>query len=254
MKSSLKRLALGIAIALFSAKDGLAQKPFPFGPGERLVFSVDYGVINAGTAVMEVVSTTQLRERVCYHIRSTAESNKTFSLFFRVEDLVESFMDVENLYSIRFEKHLREGNFKADQWINFIQDSNLAIYNDGGRFKTLPNTQDMLSVLYYFRTLEFEVGDTVAIPNHADRKNYPLNVIIYRTEVVSVPAGTFVCYVAEPFLKTSAIFKQEGRIIVWLTANQYKIPVKMESKIVIGAITANLVAYKLGTPIIQQGQ
>ncbi len=226
----------------------------PFGAGERLVFSVDYGIINAGEAIMEIPYIVSLRDRSCYYIRSVARSNKLFSLFFNVEDIVESFWDLDRLCSMRFEKNLQEGNFRAHQWIVFYPESSTAKYHDGKIFKTLPNAQDMLSVLYYFRTLQFDVGDTVAIPVHADRKNYPLNVAVYRTETIKVPAGTFSCYVVEPFMKTAAIFKQEGRIIVWLTTDKYKMPVKMESRIIIGSITANLIEYKLSKPTNSIGE
>ncbi len=218
----------------------------PFTPGEKLIFSVLYGPVEAGTATMEVLPMTMMRERLCYHFRTSAQTNSFFSFFFKVNDIVESIMDAETFSSLRFEKHLREGNFRADQWIIFEPDSNLAMYNDGRSFRTYPRVQDMLSVLYYLRTVDFGVGDTIFVPTHADRKNYPLEIVIHRTELVEVPAGTFVCYIVEPFLKTTGIFKQKGRIIVWLTRNRYKMPVRMKSEIEIGSIVANLVFYRLG--------
>ncbi|MCK4596711.1 DUF3108 domain-containing protein, partial [bacterium] len=47
-----------------------------FGLGEKLVFEISYGPINAGTAVMEVSQIVQLQDRDCYHIISTARSNR----------------------------------------------------------------------------------------------------------------------------------------------------------------------------------
>ena len=240
-----KLLLIIPALFLFAFDDTDVNKSV-YGPGEKLVFTVSYGPMDAGTATMEVLGMTKIRDRLAYHLKTTARTNQFFSFFFKVEDVVESFMDAQTFTSLRFEKHLQEGNFKADQWMVFDPDSNLAIYNDDRRFRTYPNAQDILSVLYYFRSLTFSVGDTVFIPTHADRKNYPLEVVVHRVDVVTVPAGTFVCWVVEPFLQTTGIFQQKGKIVVWLTRNQYKIPVKMETEIVIGSITADLMEYKLG--------
>jgi len=52
-----------------------------FGPGERLEFSVGYGMIKAGTAVMEIPDMVKEEGRKCYHLVSTAQSNKFFSVF-----------------------------------------------------------------------------------------------------------------------------------------------------------------------------
>jgi len=38
------------------------------------------------------------------------------------------------------------------------------------------------------------------------------------------------------------IFKQTGNIYIWLTNDEYKIPVKLESKISFGSFTASLVS------------
>ncbi len=45
----------------------LRRRGLPFGPGERLEFSVDYGPIKAGTSTLEVLAMRSYRGRVCYH-------------------------------------------------------------------------------------------------------------------------------------------------------------------------------------------
>ncbi len=218
-----------------------------FGPGERLEFSVGYGIIKAGTAVMEIPEIVKLNGRKCYHIVSTAKSNKFFSVFFKVDDRVESFMDVHELYSHRYDKHLREGKFKADVSMIFDQENHLALYNDSQDTFSVPAyVQDVLSAFYYVRTQNLEVGRSIFVDNHTDRKNYPLEVKVLRKEKIEVPAGTFDCVVVEPILKASGIFKQKGKLTVWLTDDEVKMPVLMKSKVVIGSISTELTSYKLG--------
>ena len=80
-----------------------------FTAGEKLVYSVDYGFIHAGTALLTVEKIDRIHGRNCYYITSWALSSPAFSMFFKVEDKIVSYLDVEGLFSWRSEKHLREG-------------------------------------------------------------------------------------------------------------------------------------------------
>jgi len=42
------------------------------------------------------------------------------------------------------------------------------------------------------------------------------------------------------------LFKHEGRIWVWLTADQKKMPVLMKTKVIIGTVDAKLAKYRPG--------
>ncbi|MCJ7507337.1 MAG: DUF3108 domain-containing protein [candidate division Zixibacteria bacterium] len=216
-----------------------------FGAGERLVYSVGYGMIKAGEASLEVEDVTKLDGNKCFHIISTAKSNKFFSFFFNVDDRVESYMDVYGLFSLRFEKHLIEGKFRAEAYVQFDQKRSLAI-SGKDTISTSHYVQDALSVLYYARTQKLEVGKSISVDNYADRKNYLLEIKVHRKETVEVPAGKFDCIVVEPQLKGSTIFKHEGKLTVWLTDDEKKMPVLMKSKAFIGSVSASLKEYRLG--------
>jgi len=40
----------------------------------------------------------------------------------------------------------------------------------------------------------------------------------------------------EPMLKSSGIFRQKGKLTIWLTDDEYKIPILMKSKILVGSV------------------
>lgn len=215
----------------------------PYGEGERLVFAIQYGLIYAGDATLEIRNIAVIDSTPAYHIISTARTNKAFDIVFKVRDRVESFMDYENLFSLRFEKHLREGKFKRDEEVRFDQKRHLAHY-EGKELPIPPNTQDFLSALYYVRTLSIGVGQAIAMANHTGGKNYPIYVKVLGKERITVPAGTFDCIVVEPVLQTSSIFEHKGKLTIWLTDDSLKLPVLMRSKVVIGAFEAVLKEYR----------
>jgi hypothetical protein len=216
----------------------------PFGAGEKLVFSVQYGLVNAGEATLEVRNLAAIGGRPAYRIVSDARTNDFFSKFFSVRDRYESYMDTTALHSLRYEKHLREGKFKRDDAVDFDQTAHRAIYKD----KTVPippRTQDVLSALYYIRTLPLKVGQAISLANHTDGKNYPLIVKVLGREHVKVDAGEFDCIIVEPILRGPGVFTQSGRLTVWLTDDRRRMPVLMKSKVVIGHVAAILKSYEV---------
>jgi hypothetical protein len=174
-----------------------------------------------------------------------------FSVFFKVRDRFISLMDTTNLVSVRYEKHLREGKFKRDETVRFNQTKHRAYYKDK-EVPIAPRTQDVLSSMYYVRTLPLKVGQSVALANHTDGKNYPLLVKVLREERVTVDAGTFDCIVVEPFLRGPGIFQQKGRLTVWITNDRRRLPVLMKSEVVIGAVSAVLKDYRVANKLNDQ--
>ncbi len=223
-------------------------KNITWGVGEKLTFSIDYGFIHAGTATLEVKGTEQVNGSLSYHIESVARSSGFISKFYKVRDRVSSYIDREGIFSRRFEKSLREGVYKSDRFIDFYQDRLIAL-NTLKKYAVteIPiYVQDILSCLYALRTFNLEVGKDEVFNVYADGKVYALKVIVHKIEKIKVPAGVFECFVVEPILKSEGLFRQKGKLKVWLTKDEHKLPVKMTSKVIIGSIGSNLEKYSLG--------
>jgi len=60
---------------------------------------------------------------------------------------------------------------------------------------------------------------------------------------LEVEAGTFNTVVVEPLVKEGGLFKSEGRIVIWLTDDERKIPVRVNTKVLIGSIDVELKEY-----------
>lgn len=239
--------------SLGSAPDSLwktrPQSHPAFRPGEKLTFSVQYGLISAGTATMSIHPQVRVRSgRPAWEITTTARSSKVFSTFFEVNDRIVSYMDTLHLHSVRFQKHLREGGYSKDLFIVFDQDAHQAHIDGKRTCEVEPHVQDILSSLYYVRTLDLEVGRSVYVPNHDNGKNYPLEIIVHGRERISVDAGTFDTLVLEPVILGESIFQQKGRMKVWVTDDRIKMPVLMKTKIIVGSIAAVLTDFELGGP------
>ncbi len=234
------------------------KKPIPpqltikaFKVGEKLTFKIRYGFIKAGEAVMQVKDTLRMNGIPVYHLQTTARSVPAFDWIFKVRDEVNSYVTVNGFYSLRFEKKLREGGYKVDLIVDYNHEDSLAHVrffrydrddkNQDFKVKIPPYINDILSSFYYVRNKTLKVGQSFYLQNHEKEKVYNLEIKIHRKETLEVDAGTFRCLVVEPMLKGEGIFKQEGRLLVWLTDDEYKIPVQMTSEVLVGHITTELI-------------
>ncbi|MCE5299574.1 MAG: DUF3108 domain-containing protein [Spirochaetia bacterium] len=233
-----------VAADTASATRTAAVRPFvfrneqnkTFGVGERLVFAVKYFNIAAGYATLEIKDIIDYKGRKAYHIEATARTAPFFETFYRVKDVITSYMDVLGLFSWRYSKHLEEGGYRNDTSMEFNPEAKNAVKNNGESCDTPQFVQDVLSEFYYFRAI-YKGEKELYIDVASDEcKSYRIVVKTLRKEKVSTDAGEFDCVVIQPFLKYEGIFKQKGDIWIWLTDDKNLVPVMVKSKIAIGTI------------------
>jgi hypothetical protein len=219
----------------------------PIRIGESLRFSVQWKFAHAGTAWLEVPEQIDVAGRPALRLLARAESNSFVSMFYKVRNRIESTWDRDGHFSRRYVENRREGGFRAQEDIRFDYLKREATYRNGATFAIPEHCQDALSAFYYTRTQPLPIGGSIVFDYHASRKSVPLEVRILGRDRVKVPAGTFDCVVIEPVLKAGGIFKKKGRLLIWLTADERRIPVLMRSKVTIGSVDVILNEYKAGT-------
>lgn len=186
-------------------------------------------------------------DRSVYKVSSVTKSNRVISLFYPVNDLIETYMDTRTLYPYRYRSRQEEGTYSSDKEILFDREKNMATFikhNAGGETHTSevpPMVQDPLSVVYFFRTLPVEIGKDVSLDVYDGKKNWTLVIQVLKKEKVWTPAGTFNTIKIKALIKFEGIFVNKGDVLVWFTDDASRTPVMMESKIKIGHITAMLI-------------
>ena len=229
---------------------GVEVAPTVWGIGEKMVFNLSYGPVTAGEGTLEVKGLVRHRGHTCYELESKANSNRFFSGFYKVRDKIVSFIDAETLYSRYFYKRLREGDYKKTVEIEFDHPGEEAHYSGGDSYPITEGVQDVLSAIYHARNLDLDVGDVYSMQAHSSRKTYDLKIIVHGKERVEVEAGTWDCYVVEPFLEGEGLFKHEGKVTMYISDDAYRIPVLVKTKVPGGSIDVELKSYTPGTPLV----
>ena len=215
-----------------------------FKVGERLTYALSWGIIAAGTAVLEVAERQSLSGRSVVKLIHTAKSNEFVSAFYPVNNRVESFLDEEASYPHRLIFKRREGKRKNDIEVVYDQAAHKATVTKDGNTETMEvpsDVQDTLSVIYFFRTLRAaDVGSSTIIHVNHDKKNYRLELRVEGTERLKGPLGEFDTTRILAIMPFRGLFMNEGNIRIWVTNDEARVPVLMKAKVIIGSITATL--------------
>jgi hypothetical protein len=99
----------------------------------------------------------------------------------------------------------------------------------------------IMSAFYYVRTMPLTVGDTSRFSAVSGKKRYELKVLVHGRESLKTSIGTVNTVKVEPVLDGDGIFNSKGRIFIWLTDDDRRIPVLMQCEIALGSIKAKLI-------------
>ncbi|MFN8166478.1 MAG: DUF3108 domain-containing protein [Bacteroidia bacterium] len=217
-----------------------------FKPGEVLKFRIHYGFVDAGEATLEVMpELTNLGGRECYHVVGSGKSVGAFDWFFKVRDRYESIVDKSAMVPWLFIRRVNEGGYIINQNVSFNHFLDSA-KSEKATISVPDNTQDLISAFYYARTLDFnnaKEGDVFEINGYLDDKVIPLNLRFLGRENIKSKKGTFRCLVLRPMLQEGRVFKDQEDMTVWISDDGNKIPVRVQTNILVGSIKMDLVDF-----------
>ena len=237
---------LPTAAPVATPTDVLPASEHPFHAGESLRFAVQYGFIHAGSAWREVPEVVDWNGSPSWRLVARAESNSFFDHMYRVRNRIESVWDQRSRFSWRYFEDRHEGHYTANDTIVIDTTSRTARYRNGDTLHVPQGAQDALSAFYYTRFQALPVGGSINFEYHASHKSAPMEVRVLGRQSVRTPAGRFDCIMIEPILKAGGIFKNNGRLVIWLTNDERRMPVMMKSKVMIGSISVVLQDFKTG--------
>jgi hypothetical protein len=222
----------------------------PFRVGEKVTMLVSYFKAKAGEMTLEVRPFVEVNGKKSYRWYTSLKTIGVFSSFYSVEDWSETMVDFENLVPSVFNLNVRESS-QLKQAKGYIDNQTLkAKYyekkyteKNGQEEKrqewlTLPFSQNVFSAAFYMRVFNYEVGKEYAFNVADDEKNVLFKAKCLRKEKLETDAGTFDTIVIQPNFEINGVFKPMGEIYFWLSDDDRKFLLRIESDIKIGTIVA----------------
>ena len=251
---SLLLCSLNVTVS-WARDSGASSSGRPFQIGEQFTYEISWMHIMAGTAVMGVIADIA-GDRPVVKLVTIAQSRPAITKFFPVDNRLESLLDPETWLPEHLTFRRREGKKKEDIEYTFQQKAGTVTEVNGGSTDTLPilpQTQDAISCLYSIRSeLTPTPGSSLTMNVHHDKKNHTLEVRVEETETLSGSWGEIEAVRVLVLMPVEGLFRNRGTIRVWFTNDDRRIPLRMEAKVIIGTIIANLVSGLPAASLVQQ--
>lgn len=221
-----------------------------FKVGEELGYTIRYGIIHAGKATVKVESRTVRSGREVYHTVGTGRSVGMAEWFFPTRDRYESFIDTEALVPWEFirdvneDGHIIKRHLVFDQYEQTVTDR---LAPAKGSFSYAPYAQDMLSSFYYARAFnadKLKPGDDIDFTMFLDYEQFPFKLRLIKRAELDTKFGKVKCLVLRPALQKGRVFKDEESMTIWVTDDANKIPVLIQSELLVGSIKIELDSFK----------
>ena len=228
--------------------------PWSYPVGERMEYSVTWEGIRLGSGSLSVEAIDSIQNRAVYRVVLEMEGGPPF---YRVEDRIVSWIQPDPYRSLQFAQNQKEGNYRRNRKIvldadaqtytrfdlkdgEYVQDSNEA------DIPIPPDALDEISYLYMVRLLPLEVGQRYEFDRYFKEDGNPATVEVLRREEIRVPAGRFNTIVLRPEVATDGMFGEGGEAEVYLTDDEFRIPVRLKTSLIVGSGNMFLTGYDTG--------
>lgn len=229
-----------------------------FKAGELFTYKINYNWgaiwVAAGEASFGA-ETKEINGRIVYHFTGLGSTYSKYDFLYKVRDKYESYADTSTLKPLRFIREASEGgSYTFDDYV--FSNSKNKVYTNSrrnkkpGKFDSIaitPCTNDVLTAIYYTRCLDFSkytINDTIPITFVLDGEVFPSYVRYLGKETIkSDLLGQVRCIKFRPKLIEGTLFKGGEEMVVWVTDDDNRMPVYVQTPILVGTIKVSLIKY-----------
>lgn len=211
---------------------------------ERMKFDIYWMGIYAGYAIMKVTGTEEEIK-----IISEVHSAPFISNFYYVNDRAESVIFMGRPKSFQIKQI--EGKYRGHKETQFNYEVGEITFINHIKNKVTVHKgidrlfMDVLTGFYFVRTQSIKPEQSVFVEIFDSDKFGTVEVKALKEEVIETEIMKEVnSIMIKPELATEGLFKRKGDILIWLSNDERKIPLRVETKVSVGKVVAELKEYK----------
>lgn len=227
-----------------------------FAPGEELTYKVYYNLnfvwIAAGEVTFKVDDAGDN-----FHFTATGRTYNSYEWFYKVRDSYSSYVDKKTMLPLVSQRTVSENKYHLFDNVTFDQNSKSAQFERGPAENNIDNRgakkfddamHDILSVVYYSRTLDYQsaqIGQEFPIKVLLDEEVYPLKYKLENREQKNIRGiGNWDVLFFTPQLVDGRVFTKEAKMKIWASNDANRIPLMIESPVSVGSVKVVLKSWK----------
>jgi len=232
-------------------------KYLPFEAGERALYRASWnGMFSVASA--EIHTTPKVVDgKKVIQVRVDAKTSGALDLIWKMRDTISSTFDAVALTPAHFVFSQRENAKVIDTEAKFdhrtkrwaVNRQQVGKLTKNYQFES-NNTLDPITAVYLARSTEYKVGDKLYFKVFGGRYQYLLELFVEKKEPVELESGkTVEAYRIVPRIQNITKRGYAGRVneaIIWISADERRVPIKMSSKVIFGTVHLELVDDKRG--------
>lgn len=224
-----------------------------FAQGEKLTFRLHYGFITAGEATINVTPQLfKVNDKICYKFDVYGKTTGMFRTMMEIKDRWLSYVDTTTLMPELAYREIKESKYRLWETTTFEQgqDTIKVEYKKKKKnpqtikyFQSPADIHDMVSGYFYLRNIDYsqmEKGDRVKINAFLEDTVYPFEIIYKGKGVVKTEFGKINAIKLTPDMPDNELFDGEDSIVIWLSDDGNRIPLKIEAKMFVGAVEMDI--------------
>ncbi len=236
---------LSVSIVLFFISIGVFSQQEAFGNGEKLTYSLKYGFLHGGNATI-YLKKTKYHKRTVFYAKAEAKSVGMTDKLFKIRDVYESYFDTGTCLPYKSVRNINEGGYHVYSDVYFKRYDSTVYTKETGLVKVPHDILDMVSALYYLRSLDLKnmkKGERIEIKTFFDNEIFPFPLRYKGTEVIKTKMGKYKCYRFDPVVEPGRIFESEDDMSVWISADENKVPIRVQFDLIVGSVKCDLSKY-----------
>ena len=236
---------------LLSATPARAQD-LPFKPGESLLYSARWLFFDAGMVESSVYEAVEHNGRRHLRFNMHTWTTNVISKIFTMDDQFESIWDPETRLPASMKAVIRESSTTKDKLLEFDHSRRTARVTVNDKppemFSLNAEAQDFFSASFLVRATRLKPKQKLLVPVFEDNKNYHADIYVAKRERIPVLDGEADTIMLIARLKFEGAFTGSSLLYIWLTDDEYQIPVRLKISMAFGDIDINLVRAE-GVPL-----
>ena len=245
---------MSLLLIMFFQGSGLLAQPekaVVYGPGEKLVYDINFSFISAGNAYLSVEKDT-FQQKEVWHIKLLGRTTGLADVVYRVRDRYECFMDPATGFPYKAIRDIHEGNYKRYNELIFDhyarKDSSVVYSMKKGEIVVPKDIYDILTGFYYFRNhyagYPFKNREVIVIQTYFTDELFPLKMRYLGRETIKVGKNKIRCLRFGPVTEVGRAFSSEKDMAMWLTDDRNFLPVKVLITLKVGSFKIFLRGYE----------